>query len=128
MGTIMKQFHINNIRLRDKLLIVYFLSVFLPVLLTNVIFYNITMNNVRTQKMHDLSLSLEQIANDFRQNVDDAVGASSILYTDNKIYTLLDHKYESVLDYIIQYNDYFRDISIYIPLYTSFQSINLYTT
>src|SRR5690625_181417 len=127
MGTIMKQFHINNIRLRNKLLIVYFLSVFLPILLTNVVFYNITTNNVRTQKMHDLSLALEQIANEFRMNVDDAVGVSSLLYTDNKVYTLLDQKYESTLQYIIAYNDYFRNLSIYTPLYSTIKSFDLYT-
>lgn len=123
----MKRFHINNVRLRNKLLIVYFLSVFLPVLLTNVIFYNVTTNNVRSQKMHDLSLSLEQIAKEFRMNIDDAVGVSSLLYTDNKIYTLLDQQYDSILQYIIAYNDYFRNVGIYTPLYSTIKSVNLYT-
>lgn len=127
MEIIMKQFHINNIRFRNKLLIVYFLSVFLPVLLTNVVFYNITTNNVRTQKMHDLSLALEQMAHEFRKNVDDAVGVSSLLYTDNRVYTLLDQRYETALQYILAYNDYFRNLSIYTPLYSTIKSFDLYT-
>lgn len=128
MAIIMKRFHINNIRLRDKLLIVYFLSVFLPIILTNVVFYHTTTNNVRSQKMHDLSLSLQQIANEFRANVDDAVGASSSLYTNNRIYTLLDRKYDNKLEYILEHNSIFRDINLYVPLYSTIQSIDLYTS
>src|SRR5690625_1249720 len=127
MAITMKRFHVNNIKLRDKLLIVYFLSVFIPIILTNVIFYHVTTKNVRSQKMHDLSLSLEQIANEFWKNVDDAVGASSILYTDNRIYTLLDLCYETNLDYILSYNVYFRNVSIYTPIYSTIQAIHLYT-
>src|SRR5690625_1622681 len=123
MAITMKRFHVNNIKLRDKLLIVYFLSVFIPIILTNVIFYHVTTKNVRSQKMHDLSLSLEQIANEFLKNVDDAVGASSILYTDNRIYTLLDQRYETNLDYILAYNEYFRNVSIYTPIYSTIQAI-----
>lgn len=124
----MKRFHINNIKLRDKLLIVYFISVFIPIILTNVIFYNVTTKNIRAQKIHDLSLSLEQIASEFSMTVDDAVGVSSALYTDNKIYTLLDRKYDSLLQYILAYNDFFRNVSLNAPLYSTIQFINLYTT
>lgn len=70
----MRQFNFNNIALRKKLLIIYIVSVFIPITLTHIVFYNVTSQNVRTQKVHDLSLSVEQMSNDFRKAIDDAVG------------------------------------------------------
>ncbi|MDQ0229957.1 cache domain-containing sensor histidine kinase [Metabacillus malikii] len=123
----MKRFHINNVKLKNKLLIVYILAVFIPVLLTNIIFYQVTTSNVRTQKINDLSLAIEQMANDFRQGIDDAVGVSSFLYTDNLLYSFLEHEYENDIEFILAYNSFFRDINKYTPIYSTIHSISLYT-
>lgn len=123
----MRQFNFNNIALRKKLLIIYIVSVFIPITLTHIVFYNVTSQNVRTQKVHDLSLSVEQMSNDFRKAIDDAVGISSMLYTDYELYEFLETEYVSTIDFIHAYNDYFKDISKEAPLYSSVHSINLYT-
>lgn len=39
--------NLNNVRLRDKMLLLYFLCVFVPILLTNFIFYNVTTTSVK---------------------------------------------------------------------------------
>ncbi|MGP4041457.1 sensor histidine kinase [Gracilibacillus sp. D59] len=123
----MKKIHLNDIRIRNKLLLIYMFSVFLPIVLTNVIFYNVTSENVRTQKLHDNQLALRQVANSFKQGIEDAVGVASVLYSDAFVYQLLDKRYESPVDFILAYNNNFRDINKYTPVYSSIRSIDLFT-
>lgn len=101
--------------------------VFLPIVLTNVIFYNVTSENVRSQKIHDNQLALRQVANSFKQGVEDAVGVASVLYSDAFVYQLLDTAYESPVDFILDYNNHFRDINKYTPVYSSIRSVHLFT-
>ena len=123
----MRPFTFNNIGLRKKLLIIYFVSVFIPITLTHIVFYNVTSQNVKTQKIHDLSLSVEQMSNELQKAIDDVVGISSMLYTDYELYNLLETQYVSTTDFIHAYNDYYRNINKEVPLYSSVHSINLYT-
>ncbi|OXS57240.1 hypothetical protein B1A99_17270 [Cohnella sp. CIP 111063] len=119
---------LNNVRLRNKMLIVYFLSVFLPVLLTNVLFYTITSNNVKKQKMQDLSLAIEQIRNDFLYQIEAVVGISSVLYNDSTLNDYLDKKYDNQSDYVINYHSYTMGmLEKYNPVYRAIQKITLYT-
>ena len=123
----MRIYKFNNLNLRNKLLIIYICTVFIPITLTHIAYYHVTTNNVRTQKMNDMSLSVKQIANDFQTSIDDAVGISSMIYTDYELYNLLETKYNSSIDFIHAYHDYFGDISKEVSLYPSVHSIKLYT-
>ncbi|MGM7719881.1 cache domain-containing sensor histidine kinase [Metabacillus sp. Hm71] len=123
----MNRFNFNNIGLRNKLLIIYIVSVFIPITLTHIAFYQITSNNVRTQKMNDISLSVKQISNDFRTAIDDAVEISSKLYTDYELYNFLENKYEKTIDFIHAYQNYYSGINKEVPLFSTVRSLNLYT-
>lgn len=117
----------NNLKLRNKLLIMYIFCVFLPIILTNVIFYNVTTQNLKNQKMYDVELVLDQITNDFMNIVDQAVGMSTGFYTDSRLYSFFDRDYERVIDYIEAYDVNFRVFNRYSPLYSSIQEIYFYT-
>jgi len=118
---------LNNVRLRDKMLILYVLSAFIPIVLTNVIFYQVTSENVRKQRMQDISRALEQIKNEFRAEVDDAVSVSTIFYMDYNLNEILENEYEKPADYVMAYDSYFRRIlNNYTPVYTSVQNIKIY--
>ena len=118
---------LDNIRLRNKMLIVYFFCVLLPIVLTNVVFYQVTTHNVRTQRMQDIARALEQVRNDFRNELEVAVRVSDVFLTDYILHDILETEYEGPLDYIEAYDSYFRKIiNSYIPLYTSMQSIKIY--
>ncbi|SER50668.1 two-component system, sensor histidine kinase YesM [Gracilibacillus ureilyticus] len=123
----MKILHFNDIRIRNKFLLIYMFSVFLPIILTNIIFYIVTTENVRDQKIKDYELALEQIATGFRQGVEDAAGIASVLYSDAYIYQLLNKSYETPVEFISAYINNFRDINKYTPIYSSVDSIHLYT-
>lgn len=123
----MNRSHFNNVSLRNKLLLVYFVSVFIPIVLTNIIFYYVTTENVKTQKKRDLSLAVEQMANEFSKGIDSAVGVSNTLYADNILYSFLEKRYETLADFVHAYNTDFRDINRYVPIYSSVRSISVYT-
>ncbi|WP_256758835.1 histidine kinase [Cohnella sp. WQ 127256] len=119
---------LDNIRLRNKMLIIYFLSVLVPVILTNVIFYNITTNNVKKQKMDDLSLAIEQMRNEFLYQIDVVVGISTVLYNDSILNEYLDQQYDIPSDYVINYHSYITDmLEKYAPVYRAIQNISLFT-
>ncbi|SHM98929.1 sensor histidine kinase [Gracilibacillus kekensis] len=123
----MNKIHLNDIRIKNKLLLIYMVSVFLPIVLTNVIFYHVTSENVRNQKIHDNELALRQVTNGFKQGVEDAAGIASVLYSDAFVYEFLDKNYESPLNFILAYNTHFRDINKFTPVYSSIRSIHLFT-
>lgn len=119
---------LKDVRLRNKMLIVYFLSVFIPVVLTNVIFYDITTTNVRKQKMRDVSLTLEQIRNELVAQFNFMAGVSSELYADQALNQYLDEYYEKSEDYVENYNTYIANkLEKYSPLYEAIQSITIYS-
>src|SRR5690606_111480 len=107
----MKLIHFNDVRLRNKLLLIYMFSVFLPIVLTNIIFYIVTSNNVKEQKLKDNELALEQVASNFRKGVEDATGVAAVFYSDALLYQFLDTTYQNPVEFIHGYNNKFRDIN-----------------
>ncbi|QAY67587.1 cache domain-containing sensor histidine kinase [Paenibacillus protaetiae] len=122
-------FSFNNIRLRGKMLIVYTLSVFIPIVVTNIVFYQVTTHHVKQQKTNDMSKAMEQIRNDFLAQIDVAVGISSVLYTDNLLNDAMEKTYESATEYV---DAYYSEISPtlyrYTPIYKAIQNISIYTS
>lgn len=119
--------NLNNIRLRDKMLILYALCVFIPIVFTNVVFYQVTTENVKNQRMKDISRAVEQIKNEFRAEIDAAVTVSSVFYTDYNLNEILEKSYQEPADYIEAYDSYFRRIlNSYTPVYNSVQNIKIY--
>ncbi|GAE06590.1 two-component sensor histidine kinase [Paenibacillus sp. JCM 10914] len=101
---------LNNVRLRDKMLLLYFLAVFLPILITNLIFYNVTSNNVKDQRISDITVALEQMKNEFRREVEDALEISSVFYTDHQLNEIMETVYDHPADYVEAYDSYLRRI------------------
>lgn len=120
--------NLNHIRLRGKMFIVYLLSVFIPIIVTNIVFYQVTTHNVKQQKTNDMSKAMEQIRNNFLAQIDVAVGISAALYTDNFLNDALEQHYDSPTDYI---DSYYANVSPtlyrYSPIYKAIQSVSIYT-
>ncbi|KRE97904.1 hypothetical protein ASG89_28775 [Paenibacillus sp. Soil766] len=123
-----RRFQLNNVRLRNKLLMLYFLSVFIPILLTNVIFYQVTTHNVQRQKTEDISLNLDKLKDEFRAKIDNAVGISSVFYTDGLLNDALEQTYEETIDYVRMYNSQLAtNINKYNLVYSEIKGIQMYT-
>ena len=111
----------------ERIAIVYFFAVFFPIVITNIIFYSITTENVKNQRIQDLSRTVEQISRDFRAEIEKAVGVSLVLLMDYLLNDILDDTYEHPAEYIYAYDSYVRRIlNSYIPVYHSVQSITVY--
>lgn len=96
----MKRFHLNHIRLRDKWMLMYLFCVLAPIVLTNVIFYNVTTNNIRNQKIHDADIAIEQHQRELRAIIDEAAGISYLYYIDPILNEHLNHTYQSSIEYV----------------------------
>lgn len=120
-----RSFH--NILLKNKMLIMYFFAVFIPIVLTNVIFYIVTIENVKKQQMQDSTLALQQINRDFSTIIDQAVGISSSLYTNLNLNLFLEKDYVSSIDYIERHNSFLRNYNQSSPINPSINSIRFYT-
>lgn len=120
--------NLNHVRLRGKMLVVYTLAVFIPIVVTNLVFYQVTAHHVKQQKTNDMSKAMEQIRNDFLSQIDVAVGISSVLYTDNFLNDAIEKVYDSPSDYI---DSYYSVVSPtlyrYSPIYKAIQNIAIYT-
>ncbi|MDQ0338594.1 two-component system sensor histidine kinase YesM [Caldalkalibacillus uzonensis] len=101
---------------------------FIPILLTNLFFYQVITKRVYEQKMEDVTLTFKQIQSDFSQVVDEAVGSTTVLYTDVRLYDYLDREYARLADYIAVYDQYLRGLlNKYGPIYHSVYAITLYS-
>ncbi|WP_110931644.1 sensor histidine kinase [Paenibacillus bouchesdurhonensis] len=119
--------NLNNVRLRDKMLLLYFLCVFVPILLTNFIFYNVTTTSVKNQRMQDVSRALEQVKNEFLQEVEDTLQVSSVFYTDHLLNEIIETQYEHPAEYVEAYDSYLRRIiNTSSPAYNSVEAITVY--
>ena len=96
----MKRFHLNHIKLRDKWMLMYLFCVLGPIVLTNVIFYNVTTNNIRNQKIHDADIAIEQHQRELRAIIDEAAGISYLYYIDPILNKHLNHTYQSDIEYV----------------------------
>lgn len=118
----------DNIRLRNKFLILYFVCVFIPVILTNLLFYNVTMSHLSEQKKVDYLNGLERVKNDFRNKIYTAVGVSSMYSMDYMLYSLLDKQYSTPFEYIPDSNGYTQGaMNKFTPVYKEIQNITIYT-
>jgi two-component system sensor histidine kinase YesM len=123
----MKLFHLDDMRLRDKFLVIYLLCVFIPILVSNLVFYNVTTENVREQRLEDIERAMEQIKNEFRAEVEDAVAVSSGLHIDYNVNAFLEVEYATPHEYVSAYESYFRHmLNNYTPIYNAVQNIKIF--
>ncbi|KAA8745790.1 sensor histidine kinase [Paenibacillus sp. UASWS1643] len=104
----MPRWNLNYMKLRDKLLLMYVLSVFIPIVVTNVVFYNVTSANIRSQKTRDAGMALNNLKNDLRVTIDQGVGLSYSLYTDPVFNDTISRSFQSHFEYIDAYNSYLK--------------------
>ncbi|MFC0214463.1 sensor histidine kinase [Paenibacillus chartarius] len=100
----MNRFHLNHLKLRDKLLLMYMLCVLIPIVMTNVFFLGVTTNNIRSQKIRDADFAFQQLQREFRAVIDEAAGISYLFYTDSVLNEHLDHTYVTRIEYVDAFN------------------------
>lgn len=117
----------NNLQLRNKFLVLYIFAVFLPIILTNIIFYNVTTSNVKEQKMNDTQLVFQQMRTDFLGLIEAPIGVTATLYTDININEFFEKEYSSLAEYVGNYDQQLRELNKYGPSFLSLSDIEYYT-
>lgn len=117
----------NNLQLRNKFLVLYIFAVFLPITLTNIIFYNVTTSNVKEQKMNDTQLVFQQMRADFLGLIEFPIGVTATLYTDLHMNEFFEKEYSSLAEYVGNYDQQLRGLNKYGPSFLSLRDIEYYT-
>lgn len=57
----MFKFSLHHLKLRNKLIFIYIVCVFIPIVLTNIMFYNVMTTKIKNQKKADAELAITQM-------------------------------------------------------------------
>lgn len=117
----------NDLRLRNKFLIVYILTVLLPILVTNSAFYIMTNNRFVEQSKAEIELVLKQTQDDFTHIAGQAIGLATTLSLDMGLYRFFDQNYASPMEYIENFENVIGQFNISTPFYSSVQNLIFYT-
>lgn len=100
---------LNNCSIKSKLLMIQIFCVFIPVIVTNSIFF-ITIRNssLKEQKMN-MRYSIDRVKYDLQSVLDDSILVSNHLNTDESLNELVSKKYDNFSDYYKQYSDLLED-------------------
>jgi two-component system, sensor histidine kinase YesM len=97
-------FRLHNLKLRNKLIVIYVICVFVPIVLTNVMFYHVTTLNVKKQKTADAEQAISLLQSELGALIDDAAGISYLYSIDNQLLAHLNI-------YHISYDRYVESLS-----------------
>src|SRR5690554_3784469 len=111
----------NDLKIRNKLLIVYMITVLFPIIISNIVFYQTTSDNFIAQKRDDVELMTEETKENVKQLIDQALGLSTTLYMDMRLYEFFDRSYADLVAYIQGYTQVVHQYRKTVPLYNAVQ-------
>ncbi|UOK60943.1 response regulator [Paenibacillus sp. OVF10] len=88
---------VNDIPLRSKFLLIYVLSILLPVITINIFFYQRTSADIKIREQENLRKSIDRAAGELLGMIDESVALSRIIAADDSLYEALDRTYHSPL-------------------------------
>ncbi len=118
-----------DIKLSNKLLILYVMLLFIPIVCTNALFYKKISDNVRNENINRISMSMEKTKNEFTRLINSGITLSHAIYQDNNLTDLLQREYSDVEEYYLYFNKYLRDLlKKYLLAYGTIEDINIYSS
>ena len=100
----MKIRFLDNIKIKNKLLIIYVFCVLVPVFITNISVYKSIKNNAIQEQENRLYNTLERVIYNLNSTLKTAVSISNYLYTDRTLDSFLSREYEDPIEYYSEYN------------------------
>ncbi len=101
----MLNFRLHHLKLRSKLIFIYVICVFIPIVLTNVMFYQVTTINIRNQKTADAEQAISLLQSEFGALIDDAAGISYLYSIDSQLNQHLNTDHPSYDRYVESLSD-----------------------
>jgi len=119
---------INDIPLKYKFLLFYFLCVLLPIIVINVFFYQRNSADIRLREMDNLRKSIERASGELLAVIEESVALSRSISSDAAINEVLDRTYADPVEYFIAYHDFLRNnLTRYTSTYPNISDIRIYT-
>jgi len=108
----MRKFYFNNLKIRNKLLLIYAFCVLIPIILVDaVIMYNVNANSQESQK-RDLQHAMERVEYNLSATVEGCILFTNNLYTDRSLEKFLTKNYISYMDYYDEYTQLLKNNSL----------------
>lgn len=98
----------NNVKVKHKLVLIYIICVVAPIIIINFIFYQYMMTNVKENNKNYYRLSTQRIATKIDNDLSFIINLITKISLDQKLYEMLDKKFETNLEYVETYYDYFQ--------------------
>jgi len=96
---------LNNLTISQKMLLIFFGCVLLPLTFQNFFYYNDAEENIQEGMMQRLTLSLSEKANKVGESINGAIHLSNRYNTNEELYRLLDQSYTADVNFLIAYQD-----------------------
>ncbi|NLW89912.1 MAG: sensor histidine kinase [Clostridiaceae bacterium] len=96
---------LDNLKLRDKMIITTVVCVLLPIAATNIIFYSMMYSAEKERQENEINNTLKSVEVTLDNMIEYLTGAAANLYTTKELYPFLDEQYRSGYDYLIAYKE-----------------------
>lgn len=121
-------FRIDNVKVKNKLLLLYIVCVLAPIILINTVFYTRIVAGVREREVRQMELALERVQNNIIKDTKECFAMANTINADVTLHRYLDTKYENDSDYAAIYHEYLRQAVLkYIPAYSQVERITIFT-
>lgn len=119
---------VNDIPLKYKFFLIFFVGVLLPILVINLLVMDRMSTLIKAREEQNLEISMERARKDIHDFIDGGVAVSHALSTDKTLYEMLDRKYVNQLDFYDTFDEQLRNrVTSYIPVNNQIQRIGIYT-
>lgn len=99
----MVKFTFNNFKIRNKLLLIYFFCVFIPIIFTDVVILLTVNQSYGDKKSKELSYVMERVEYNLKETVDGCILFTNNLYNDKLLDDFLTREYEDNISYYSAY-------------------------
>lgn len=96
--------HLDNLKIRTKLLVIYMACVLLPMLLTDALILGLVLKSAGREQNSAMRDSGERIAYEMNRRVNDALSVSDYLYRDKDLNEFLRESYQDETEYYENFN------------------------
>ncbi|PQP83371.1 sensor histidine kinase [Paenibacillus sp. PCH8] len=122
-----KRIHfLDDWSLRSKLYILFIFCVLIPVLATNVVFYQSIKGHMEEKERSRISEMQQRIRFNLRNSLDNSLYVSNFLYTDVTLNRFMESRYRNPEDYYFAYYDMLSNNNL-VRYYYSYQQVNKVT-
>jgi len=122
-----KRIHIlDNWNLKTKLFVLFIFCVLVPVIATNLLFYQSLKGSIEEKEYNNLNQSMQRVKFNFRNSIDNSLYVSNFLYTDEILNRFMNSVYRDEEDYYQAYNNMLSNNNI-VRYYYNYQQVNQIT-